>query len=422
MEIKKANIKWKYALTPLDLSKVDAIALHHMAHPTAGIAEIDKWHKDKGWAGFAYNYWIGFDGQIWEGRGFNQGAGVTSQNSHIISIGFQGNYEPFKDVRGNMVQYETEMPKLQFDAGVWLIRHLLKLLPSIKVVEGHKYFEQTSCPGKYFPLEQMKGESVLTWEQKNKEFVKRFQTATGLTADGLAGNDTNNMFDSVESILRDFTGQKGNYPQIELKTKDGIKFVEIDPLKMEYEDLSKNPKKVRDIAHKNFANGPLFFPGGRPIWFVAQKGKVLYQPMTYDYRLQPKGMLIIYMNGLVEVKTCYSIVNVSNVHLAFHGFNLNYEANGGKNMLDSIAREDYGGDVYRKCNRVGFGYNGKKAIIANINGTAEDLRKAMRQLGCIDKNNDTCGIGVDAGSRNAFVVNGTIVSDGGNYQEHIITF
>lgn len=261
MKIVKADIKWRYALTPLDLSKVDAIALHHMAHPTAGIAEIDKWHKDKGWAGFAYNYWIGFDGQIWEGRGLNQGAGVTSQNSHIISIGFQGNYEPFFDTRGNMVQYETEMPQAQYEAGVWLIRHLLKLLPSIKVVEGHKYFEQTSCPGKYFPLEQMKGESVLTWEQKNKEFVKRFQTATGLTADGLAGNDTNNMFDSVESILRDFTGQKGNYPRVELKQQGGANHDETDPL------VTKND------THKNFVNGSFSFPGDSPIYLVINEGK-----------------------------------------------------------------------------------------------------------------------------------------------------
>jgi major intracellular serine protease len=153
MEIKKANIKWRYPLTPLNLKKVTAIALHHMAHPTADIPTIHQWHlqRDNGtWAGFGYNYWIDFEGNIYEGRGLNIGAGVAGKNSTVISIGFQGDYE----------RVNKTMPDKQFEAGVWLINYLKNKIPSIKQVEGHKYWGGTVCPGRWFPLEEMKTASV----------------------------------------------------------------------------------------------------------------------------------------------------------------------------------------------------------------------------------------------------------------------
>lgn len=145
LEIKKLDIKWNGALKPLDRNKIDAIALHHMAHPSADAYEIDKWHKANGWAGFGYGFFIAKDGTIYEGRGFNQNAAVADHNGHIISIGFQGDYE----------KVDREMPVLQFNAGVWLTRKLLREMPSIRTVHGHKYWNKTACPGKYFPLAEM---------------------------------------------------------------------------------------------------------------------------------------------------------------------------------------------------------------------------------------------------------------------------
>lgn len=145
LQIKKLDIKWNGALKPLDKNKIDAIALHHMAHPSAGPYEIDQWHKNNGWAGFGYGFFIAKDGTIYEGRGFNQNAAVADHNGHIISIGFQGDYE----------NVDKEMPVLQYNAGVDLIRWIMKQIPSIKVVHGHKYWNNTACPGKYFPLDKM---------------------------------------------------------------------------------------------------------------------------------------------------------------------------------------------------------------------------------------------------------------------------
>ncbi|WP_185819589.1 hypothetical protein [Salibacterium salarium] len=35
---------------------------------------IDTTKNNKGWNGIGYNFWISFDGKIYEGRGLNQGA------------------------------------------------------------------------------------------------------------------------------------------------------------------------------------------------------------------------------------------------------------------------------------------------------------------------------------------------------------
>ena len=132
-------------LQPLNLKKVDSIALHHMA-TDADVKTIEKMHVQKGWRAIGYNFWVEFDGTVYEGRGFNLGAGVENQNGHIISIGFQGDYDTKK----------REMPNAQFNSGIDVIRYVKSKIPTIKKVGGHKDFMATACPGKYFPLAEMK--------------------------------------------------------------------------------------------------------------------------------------------------------------------------------------------------------------------------------------------------------------------------
>ena len=98
-----------------------------------------------GGKGFAYNYWIDFEGIVWECRGLNAGGGLFDPlNDTVFSVGFQGDYD------------KTEkMPEAQFKAGYEIIRYLQKIVPTIKLVAGHRYWENKSCPGKYFPLEEM---------------------------------------------------------------------------------------------------------------------------------------------------------------------------------------------------------------------------------------------------------------------------
>lgn len=145
MIIHKKEFQWARPLKPLDLSKITGIALHHMAHPTAGMDEIHQWHLARGWKGFAYNYWVDYDGNVYECRGLNVGGGLLDPlNATVISVGFQGDYDKTQT-----------MPKKQFLAGCELIRNLRLIIPSINEVDGHKHWQATSCPGKYFPLEEM---------------------------------------------------------------------------------------------------------------------------------------------------------------------------------------------------------------------------------------------------------------------------
>lgn len=147
MEIKKIpNQIITQPLQKLNLSKVDSIALHHMAHPTADIKTVEKWHINQGWRAIGYNFWVALDGTVYEGRGFNLGAGVTNQNGHIISIGFQGDYH----------SSDIKMPDVQFNAGVDIIKYVIEKIPTIKNIGGHNNFMTTDCPGQYFPLKEMK--------------------------------------------------------------------------------------------------------------------------------------------------------------------------------------------------------------------------------------------------------------------------
>lgn len=136
---------------PLNPDAIDGIAAHHMEHPTADIWDVESWHlqnDSRSWKGFGYNWWVSKDGSLYEGRGFNQGSGILNHNHHVISVGFQGGYHP-----SEKFECDRAMPEAQLKAGLWLIIEYLKpKLPNLQVIDGHKYWNNTSCPGIYFPL------------------------------------------------------------------------------------------------------------------------------------------------------------------------------------------------------------------------------------------------------------------------------
>ena len=139
------ELKTAAALYPLNLNKVDSIALHHMEHPTAGFRDIEAWHLQRGFDAIGYNFWIDFEGNVYVGRGWNKGAAVANQNGHIISIGFQGDFE----------NVNTYMPQVQYQSGVQLIRWIQERVPTAMKIGGHGDFGATDCPGEFFPLQQM---------------------------------------------------------------------------------------------------------------------------------------------------------------------------------------------------------------------------------------------------------------------------
>lgn len=169
MIILKNNLKWARPLSPLRLEEVDGLALHNVAHPTWGMEETHEEHLSKGWAGFGYGWFVPFNGQVVEGRGFNYGAHCLGHNGHLLSICFQGDYD----------NKTKSMPKAQFEAGVELIKYVKSKVPTVKIVDGHKRWRPTACPGRYFPLEAMIKVSTETEGQR----IAKILSNRGLTAD-----------------------------------------------------------------------------------------------------------------------------------------------------------------------------------------------------------------------------------------------
>ena len=215
MNIIKPGLKFAKKLTPLE--RVEKLVQHHMAHPSWGIEDVHKAHLAKGWAGIGYNYWIAFDGTIYEARGPHVGAHVEGWNSRTIGIGYQGDFT------------KQKMTDAQLKAGIELNHYLMNrygLTPSDII--GHRDLAATICPGHNFRMDELRngvaartniwtgqplkrgdrGTAVWDLQQqlkragfdpgpidgvfgaKTEAAVKAAQKAYGLVVDGIAGPKT----------------------------------------------------------------------------------------------------------------------------------------------------------------------------------------------------------------------------------------
>jgi len=223
------------------------------------------------------------------------------------------------------------------------------------------------------------------------------------------------------AVANGFKAYMGNQKQEDMQSSDTVHYVEVDPLRLESVKVSDYAK---NLPCPNFTSG-MFSLKDHLIHLLVVDGEKIYKPRLWDYG--QKGTMVIHNSGLVQVNSVRDLANVNGVKLAFQGFNLDYEKNGSRSMEESILKEGWLSDVYRNTNRGGIGYNPEKnkLVLAHIKGTAEDLRKEMRKLGCI-MNGNTCGIGLDAGSMDAFKVNGKLITAGENGRvnklEHIFIF
>jgi hypothetical protein len=145
-------LTFRSKLTPL--KKVNMIILHHIAHKTADIYAVHDYHRSRTyktssgktvyWSGIGYNYFITFDGTIYEARGLNVGAHTSGYNSHSIGIGFQGDLQ------------QQQMSDDQLKAGAALCSKLLRDYSlDVEDIKRHKDLVATSCPGKNFRFEEL---------------------------------------------------------------------------------------------------------------------------------------------------------------------------------------------------------------------------------------------------------------------------
>ena len=125
------------------------IVIHHIDHPTADIHEVHRWHLNRDFSGIGYNFFIDKQGNIWSGRGMEATGAHTNppagMNSASVGIACQGAYHTT----------DTTMPDAQFNALVWLCNEIRKTYGDIPI-NGHGELAATACPGRNFPLAELK--------------------------------------------------------------------------------------------------------------------------------------------------------------------------------------------------------------------------------------------------------------------------
>lgn len=153
MNVIQTNFNYTKPLIDLNLDKVLFIPLHHTGCKTYTPEQCHADHLKNGWSGAGYNEFIRKDGTVYIMRGDHIGAQCKNNNSKTYGICCEGDYN-----------VETEMPQVQFEALIERIQYHKVRFKNLVDVKPHSYFNPTSCPGKYFPLQQIY--SALEGKQK----------------------------------------------------------------------------------------------------------------------------------------------------------------------------------------------------------------------------------------------------------------
>ncbi|RWS08071.1 peptidoglycan recognition protein-like protein [Dinothrombium tinctorium] len=106
---------------------------------SASMRSIQNFHMDSnGWNDIGYNFLIGGDGNIYEGRGWNvEGAHTRGFNRNGIAISFIGNYQE-QDAPSDMIEAAKKLIKCGVNKGYIVKKYQL---------HGHRDANPTLCPG-----------------------------------------------------------------------------------------------------------------------------------------------------------------------------------------------------------------------------------------------------------------------------------
>lgn len=124
------------------MRKIDKIILHSSATPDGRehtVADIEGWHKARGFAKIGYHYVLYLDGSVHKGRNETEvGSHCLGFNTNSIGVCYVGG----TDAAGKPKDTRTAAQKAS----------LLKLVAELKVkypsasVHGHKEFAAKACP------------------------------------------------------------------------------------------------------------------------------------------------------------------------------------------------------------------------------------------------------------------------------------
>lgn len=124
------------------MRNINLIIVHCSATPEGrdvSVADIDRWHRERGFDGIGYHYVVYIDGSVHEGRPLEKvGAHCKGHNAHSIGICYVGGVDSYgkpKDTR----------TLAQKDALVNLLMRLKRRFPKA-VIRGHRDFAAKACP------------------------------------------------------------------------------------------------------------------------------------------------------------------------------------------------------------------------------------------------------------------------------------
>lgn len=168
MTIKVYDNGLEFSNSGSNRKETNRIILHHAAG-NGTVEQIHQTHKNNGWAGIGYHFYIRKDGKIYKGRPIDKmGAHCLNNNYDSIGICFEGNF---------CLDDPTEE---QLKSGKELVSSLLKQynLRAKKAVFGHKELMATACPGYNFPLKMFK---KLSWKKSTIVYVKNTKEVSNTT-------------------------------------------------------------------------------------------------------------------------------------------------------------------------------------------------------------------------------------------------
>lgn len=191
------------------------IVLHHAAAKSCTAQDVHRWHRERGWKGIGYHFFVDKQGKIFRGRPiWSVGAHCYGHNYDSIGICCEGDYEE-----------ETKMLDVQRKSIAELIIELKKIYTNVSIV-GHKDLCAIVCPGKFFPFkdivnykpvyEDIKGH----WAEKQIERAIRDKIMIGYKDGSFRPDEklsraeaaclATNIIDYIMSVVPKMLGKGGN--------------------------------------------------------------------------------------------------------------------------------------------------------------------------------------------------------------------
>lgn len=185
-------------------TSTNRIILHHSACSTCSIEQVHQWHKNNGWAGCGYHFLVRKDGNIYRGRPEEYiGAHATGSNSDSIGICAEGNFQ------------EETMTEVQKNSLSELVVYI-KNKYGISKIQRHSDVNNTACPGKNYPFNEIVNSTESTKENETRvmgnvaDFQSWLNSAYGynLAVDNIFGADSKKH--SIMALQTEFNKQLGS--------------------------------------------------------------------------------------------------------------------------------------------------------------------------------------------------------------------